>query len=129
MSRWIRIMPAFLVLLTGCQQQDRELLLRFGKRAVGKVQALTEESSSKLLGKQTSAAAQELTIEGKVQSRLNWDKSLADACIQVSGDAGVIALHGSVKDLQQRRRAVELAESTVGTNQVVDELASPPLEP
>jgi osmotically-inducible protein OsmY len=60
-----------------------------------------------------------------VSARLSWDKSLAGVPVQVRANGGRVELHGTVPDLTQRRRAVELAESTAGVTEVVDALQVP----
>ena len=56
-------------------------------------------------------------------TRLRWDKALANADIQVQpAGPGVIRLQGNVVDAVQQQRAGELAESTQGVEQVVNEL-------
>ena len=55
--------------------------------------------------------------------RLRWDKQLADADIQVSSAGpGVVRLQGTVADGEKQQRAKELAESTQGVEQVVNDL-------
>jgi hypothetical protein len=66
-------------------------------------------------------------VEGRVYSRLHWDKALNDASIDLStGSDGVLTLNGTVADANAKKRAVELAESTVGVTRVVDQLAIKP---
>jgi osmotically-inducible protein OsmY len=62
-----------------------------------------------------------------VLTRLRWDKGLAGTAVQVdTPGTGVVRLQGTVADDQQRRRAVDLAESTQGVEKVVDELTVGP---
>jgi osmotically-inducible protein OsmY len=62
-----------------------------------------------------------------VLTRLRWDKGLAGTAVQVdTPGTGVVRLQGIVADDQQRRRAVDLAESTQGVEKVVDELTVGP---
>ncbi len=68
-------------------------------------------------------------LDARVSQRLRWDKSLADSPIQVNVSANVVKLTGNVTDLAQRRRAVELAESTVGVEKVIDALEGPKTDP
>ena len=68
-------------------------------------------------------------LDARVSARLRWDKALAGSKIQVQAKDGVVELKGPVIDLAQRRRAVELAESTAGADKVTDLLEVPSREP
>lgn len=66
----------------------------------------------------------ELSVQGRVYGRLRWDKSLANAPIEISvQDENVVTLSGSVADEAARMSAVKLAQDTVGVSRVVDHLA------
>jgi BON domain len=68
-----------------------------------------------------------MTVQGRVYARLYWDKSLADGNLKIEAkDGGVVVLKGTVPNRDARRRAVELAQSTVGVNDTVDELTLAP---
>jgi osmotically-inducible protein OsmY len=72
-------------------------------------------------------ATHRMTVQGRVYARLYWDKSLAEAPFQVeTKDGGVVVLKGSVPSAEAKHRAVELAQSTVGVNDTVDELGVAP---
>jgi hypothetical protein len=72
-------------------------------------------------------ATHRMTVQGRVYARLYWDKSLADAPYKIEmKDGGVVVLKGSVPTHEAKRRAVDLAQSTVGVNETVDELAVAP---
>ena len=68
-----------------------------------------------------------MTVQGRVYARLYWDKSLTDATLTIeTKDGGVVVLKGSVPSRDAKRRAVELAQSTVGVNETTDELSVAP---
>jgi osmotically-inducible protein OsmY len=68
-----------------------------------------------------------MTVQGRVYARLYWDKALADGNLKIEAkDGGVVVLKGTVPNRDARRRAVELAQSTVGVNDTVDELTLAP---
>jgi len=69
------------------------------------------------------------SLAARVRARLSWDKSLEGSAIQVQATGGLVELTGLVRDLEQRQRAVELANSTVGVSQVADVLEYPEVEP
>src|SRR5262249_25379897 len=64
--------------------------------------------------------AAEPSIEARVSARLLWEKSLSDASIQVIASDGGIELKGTVANVAQKKRAVELAESTTGVDRVTE---------
>lgn len=62
-------------------------------------------------------------VEGRVYSRLHWDKRLAEEKIDIEVEReGVVILTGTATDERAQRRAVQLTESTVGVERVVDRL-------
>ena len=64
-------------------------------------------------------------VQGRVYSRLRWDKHIATAEIDVDVDAdeeGTVALRGVLPSAQAKQKAVQLAQDTVGVNRVIDEL-------
>jgi len=72
-------------------------------------------------------ATHRMTVQGRVYARLYWDKSLTDAPFQIEArDGGIVVLKGSVPSAEAKHRAVELAQSTVGVNEAVDELGIAP---
>ncbi|HWL74549.1 MAG TPA: BON domain-containing protein, partial [Burkholderiaceae bacterium] len=68
-----------------------------------------------------------LGVQGRVYGRLRWDKATAGAPIeiQVEGE-DVVVLSGSVPKESARKKAVELANDTVGVREVVDKLRVEP---
>jgi osmotically-inducible protein OsmY len=58
-------------------------------------------------------------------ARLSTDKLLAKQPIQVQVHGGEVLLMGTVENVDQRRRAVQLAEGTLGVAKVVDRLEGP----
>jgi hypothetical protein len=54
----------------------------------------------------------------RVTLRLRYEKTLAGSSIQVAAIEGGLELKGKVKDARQKKRAVELAESTTGVDRV-----------
>jgi hypothetical protein len=116
-----------LIVCCGCSNEDADRLGRVCRRATGQVLAHSEPARAKLargwhaLRRDGSANG----LETAVLNRLRRDKALAATAIEVRVLAGgVVELHGQVADEKQRRRAVELVDSTVGVERVVDELAA-----
>jgi osmotically-inducible protein OsmY len=106
--------------IVGCNNSDRDHLARAAGKAREKVKGLTGDT-----GQSLTTGWQSMALDARVSARLKWDKSLAAEQIRVQANGAVIELSGTVKDLTQHRRAVELAESTVGAEQVVDLLEVP----
>jgi osmotically-inducible protein OsmY len=114
----------------GCSNQDADRLARAARCVGEKMETLTGGADGQLAGWQVvKANVNELTLDTRVSARLRWEKSLAGSNIQVTARDGVVELKGTVRDLSQRRRAVELAESTVGTEKVNDQLEVPTAAP
>jgi osmotically-inducible protein OsmY len=107
-----------------CEQQDTERLARVARKAGEKAQAITGVAEGKLTNglQAVRAGWDEMALDARVAMRLRWDKALADARIQVQVDGNAILLKGTVAQEDQKRRAVELAEATVGVDKVTDAL-------
>lgn len=112
----------------GCSNQDTDRLTQVAQLVAAKVQNMTGGSDGKVLsGWQTLRGNLDAaSLESRVRARLYWDKALEDALIDVRAHDGQVELIGTVHDLGQRRRAVELADSTAGAVQVIDALTVPP---
>ncbi len=128
-NRWRWILIGLFIAGTGCNSQDRNHLTRAAGKAKEKLEALTGDPEGRLRTQWQAVRTDlnEMTLDARVSARLRWDKSLADTDIQVHTSGGIVELSGSVRDLAQRRRAVELAEATVGADKVSDllEIAEP----
>jgi hypothetical protein len=110
----------------GCDSQDADRLARVGRKVADRAEAVAADTDGRLGPSwHTLLAKGESSVEGRVGRRLHWDKSLAGCAIEVSAAGGVVELKGKVQDLAQRRRAVELAGSTDGVEQVKDSLEGP----
>ncbi len=118
---------AYLIFAGGCSCDDTDRLARVGHKVAARAAALAPDSDNKLARgwQSVSKGSTETSLAARVFNRLRWDKNLADAQIQVSAKGAVIELKGTVQDLDQRRRAVEIAESTTGVEKVVDALETP----
>jgi osmotically-inducible protein OsmY len=116
-------LAALAALACGCTKQDKERLAVVGSRLSAKADGLTSASRAKLtMGWQALRTNwEELSLDARVTARLRWDKTLADAPIRIETNGTVVRLQGAVRDAAQRRRAVELASSTVGVERVTEE--------
>lgn len=68
-------------------------------------------------------AVDKMGVQGRVYSRLRWDKAFVNSAIDVDvKDDSSVVLRGRVDTVEARKRAVQLANDTVGVEQVLDEL-------
>ncbi len=123
MKRWS--LAAMALLVCGCGGQDVDRLGRICTMAAGKFNEMAGGAHGKLANGWDAVfgAISETAPEARVSARLRWDKALEKADIQVlQTGPGVVRLQGNVIDEAQQQRAVELAESTQGVEQVVNDL-------
>jgi osmotically-inducible protein OsmY len=128
---WIYVVAALTIATCGCESQDTDRLGRAARRIASKFDSLTSGADDKLTAgwQAFRVDLNEMSLDARVSARLRWDKALAGSKIQVQAKDGVVELKGPVADLAQRRRAVELAESTAGADKVTDLLEIPTREP
>jgi hypothetical protein len=117
------MLVALAALAGGCAKQDKERLAVVGSRLTARADGWTSDSRAKLTrGWQALRTNwEELSLDARVTARLRWDKTLAEAPIQIETNGTVVRLKGGVRDAAQRRRAVELASTTVGVERVAEE--------
>jgi BON domain len=123
MRRWHWATLALLV--CGCGGQDVDRLGRICTKTAGKFQDMAGGPQGKMANgwQAMCGALSDTTLDARVAVRIHWDKELADADIQVQpAGPGVVRLHGTVADAAQHQRAKNLAESTQGVEQVVNDL-------
>jgi osmotically-inducible protein OsmY len=113
------------VFAAGCDSEDADRLARVGRKVNEKFHTLTGGPQEKLSSGWLAMRSNfdDTTLDTRVAVRLRFDKALETAAIHVSTvSEGTVELKGKVTDLNQRRRAVEVAQSTVGVNEVRDSL-------
>ncbi len=116
---------ALALLAGGCKANDADTLARIGRKIVHHGERLTGGNSAHLACRAHAVrgSLSDASLDSRVTTRLRWDRFLADADVHVrSQGKGVVRLEGTVPDAAHRRRAVELAGSTVGVEEVVDQL-------
>jgi hypothetical protein len=112
--------------LSGCEAEDVGRLTRVCGKAVDNFRASTGRARDELAGRLPSLQGDPgATLAGRVTARLRWDAALADADIEVSEEEAVVRLSGEVADPAARRRAVDLARTTDGVDEVIDDLSVP----
>lgn len=107
------------LLSIGCDQTDGDRLTRVGRKVTEKVQALIPNQTP--FG-DVFPANRPRGLEDRVRERLKMDRYLATSPIEVIADGAVVRLRGTVNDPVLKRRAFEIADSTVGVEKVVDEI-------
>jgi len=105
----------------GCTRQDTESLSNIGRKIMERASAATAPYRQKLVDFKSANASLD-SIQDRVTCRLRWEKVLADTPIEVVASGAEIELKGTVKSLEQRTRAVEIAESTMGVERVLNSL-------
>ncbi len=128
---WPLLLITVGVLGTGCNRQDTECLARISHKAAARTGGLPGGLLENLANgwHGVHAVGEEAGLEGRVAARLRWEQSLADVKINIRSKDGAIELSGTVPDLDKRRRAIAVAETTVGVNKVVDSLQLPEQKP
>jgi osmotically-inducible protein OsmY len=122
--RWLWPLLLAATACAGCEAQDTDKLAHAARKVADKVQALAEGADVRWLDRLQAMAptVDAMDVTARVQARVRWDKALAESRIAVSAKDGVVELKGTVRDLDQKRRAVEIAESTQGVEKVNDAL-------
>lgn len=129
MKQWAAflVLLAMFILFVGSRfkPSDGDALASISRLTVAKVRNALP--SADRIAAPVNALRNELPepLDGRVKARLTSDKSLEGVDFAVVSDGSDVKLRGIVPDSNARRRAVELAESTVGVVRVVDELAVP----
>jgi hypothetical protein len=124
--KWLLAL-GMVVLAAGCDGEDADRLARVGRKVNEKFHALTGGPQEKLSSGWLAMRSNfdDATLDTRVAVRLRWDKALTTASIRVNtASEGVVELKGKVTDLNQRRRAVEVAQSTAGVSEVKDSLTT-----
>src|SRR5262249_53761506 len=118
------LLPGLLLLGSGCSQRDKECLVRVSRKLVERAEGAGSGVQNNLNHgiQNVRPGPSEHGLESRIRWRMRWDRNLADAAIEVHARDGVVELKGKVMDLNARRRAVELATTTVGVERVVDRL-------
>jgi osmotically-inducible protein OsmY len=109
-----------ILVLAGCNRQDTDALGRIAKKVENRAVAVTSDLKTSAASSWSIAADPDLT--SRVLARLHWDKQLADQSIEVVAAANGVELRGKVQSFEQHSRAMMLANSTTGVQEVKDSL-------
>ncbi len=123
--RIIGILCVTLILTTGCTQQDRESLGKVGRRIFQEMEDTTGTSPNPLASglQAVRGSVSDSNLDSRVVLRLRWERELEGTCIRarVIGPA-TVQLEGLLKEESQRGRAIEIAKTTCGVEQVEDKM-------
>ncbi len=123
----VLILLALFITLVGSrfEPSDGDHLAAISRMTVAKVRDALP-SAGKLAGP-VNALRRGLPerLEDRVKARLDTDKRLAGLEFTITADGTTVKLQGVVPDATARKRAVAVAENTVGVDVVIDELAVP----
>jgi hypothetical protein len=121
------LLAGLAILPCGCTSQDADHLARVARLSAAKFDELTGGARGKMTKGIEAFRANwdEVALEARVATRLRWDKELEGTAIQVHATDAKVELTGTVSKLAQRQRAVQLANSTTGTEEVIDSLSAP----
>jgi osmotically-inducible protein OsmY len=109
----------------GCDGKDPERLAKVGRIVADKADRAATGSQEPLVsGLQSLRATRaDIGLDARVLARLRWDKELTGAAFDVlPAGEGKVKLTGTVRDSAQQRRALLLARTTVGVDEVTSEL-------
>jgi hypothetical protein len=118
------LMLGLALLAGGCSSGDTERLGRIGQKLASRGESITGDAGAKLTrGMQMARdGLDEPSLETKVKSRLRWDNIVGEAKIEVLAKGNDVELKGSVRDEDQRHRAMDVAQTTAGVEKVTDSL-------
>jgi hyperosmotically inducible periplasmic protein len=118
--RILSIVAFFVIAESGCNRSDGDRLTRVAVKLTEKIQELQPERTP-LTG--SFGITSSVNLDSRVRDRFKTDRYLAPLPIEIDANEGsTVRLRGSVDDAVLKQRAVEIAESTVGVEKVVDEI-------
>jgi hyperosmotically inducible periplasmic protein len=118
--RTLSIAAIFIIAGSGCNRSDGDRLTRVAGKVTEKIQELLPERTP-LTG--SFGLASSVNLDNRVRDRFKTDRYLAPLPIEIdANEGGTVRLRGSVDDAVLKQRAVEIAESTVGVEKVLDEI-------
>jgi osmotically-inducible protein OsmY len=109
-----------ILLFVGCNRQDTETITKIARNVKERATAVTGNLKTSAASSWNLAGEPDLV--GRVSLRIRWDQQLAGLPIEVAATAKGVELTGRVQDLEHRR-ALMLAQTTTGVEEVKDSLA------
>jgi osmotically-inducible protein OsmY len=118
------LMLGLALAVCGCSQ-DADRLARVCHKTAAKFDGVTERMRERLQNGfgAVRGSLSESSLDSRVAVRLRWDRDMTGADVQVQTmGPGAVELRGTVADLAQRTRAVQVARATTGVENVLDSL-------
>jgi hypothetical protein len=105
--------------MAGCNRSDGDRLARVGTRATKNLKAMIPERIpiSGSIGLTNGSE-----MENRVRQRFRSDRYLSSLSLEIICEENAVRLKGQVDDPLLKRRASEIAESTIGVEKVIDEI-------
>ena len=119
MKRLLLTALTLVAMSSGCNRADGDRLARVGRKVTDKIQAVVPE---RMPFGSSIASSNNGGIEDRVRERFRTDVFLAPIQFEIGAEGGQVRLRGIVDDDVLRKRAIEIAESTVGVEKVVSEI-------
>ncbi len=128
------LMSLFCLLLAGCEKEDPEHLANVARKVANRAEPLVDRVDAQWVqrfraGPESAPVPPPAALPpvepdsvARVTARLRYEKTLADTSIQVVASEGGVELKGKVQNAAQKKRAVQLAESTTGVDRVTESL-------
>jgi osmotically-inducible protein OsmY len=114
------------LMLAGCSAHDGDILAKVLQRTGEKLEAAAGGTTNQFAGRLRSTAKPTIGLAERVETRLKWDRYLDGIEVTVeSNEAGVVKVKGKVPDVAKQQRVLDLARSTAGVKDVIDELTLP----
>ena len=113
--------------VAGSKKSDPDVLANVGAVVGQKVKNALPDRSKVAAPLTAFKLGDRFPIEEQVRVRIHSDKSMNGATVEVvtGAGAGEVKLRGLVSTAVLQKRAVEIAEGTVGVEKVVNEIAVP----
>ena len=113
--------------VAGSKKSDADILANVGAVVGQKVKSSLPDRSKVAAPLTAFKLSDRFPIEEQVRVRIQSDKSMNGATVEVvsGANAGEVKLRGIVNTVALQKRAVEIAESTVGVEKVINEIAVP----
>ncbi len=128
------LLALFCLTPSGCEKEDPEHLANLAKKVAARAEPMANALDAQWIqrlraGQETPPApppaavpVAEPDVVARVTARLRYEKSLSGTSIQVAAIESGLELKGKVQSAAQKKRAVELAESTTGVDRVTESL-------
>ena len=128
------LVSVFFLTIAGCEKEDPEHLANVAHKVATRAEPLVDRVDAQWIQRfravpesapvppPVAVPQVEADAVARVTARLRYEKTLANTSIQVVASESGIELKGKVQNAAQKKRAVQLAESTTGVDRVTESL-------